>query len=128
MTDREGSLRLDLYDAYGDPLNEKIDIFLYHQTLSETVPVRNVLANKPILIKKLFGAPQGLYRLFIDPPSYLPVSVFVNISAGPKPTERSLPFAVDVNKVVGVDFPDWKEIDFASDDFTVIVGRLPSMQ
>src|SRR4029450_2415891 len=48
MTDRAGSLRLDLYDAYGEPLNEKIDIFLYHQTLSETVPVRNVLASKPM--------------------------------------------------------------------------------
>src|SRR4051794_26701681 len=98
--DRNGSLRLDLYDAYGKALGENIDIYLYHQTLSETMAVRNVPAAKSITVRNLMGTPQGRYRLFIDPPSYLPVSVFVNVSAGPKPTDLSLPFIVDPDKVV----------------------------
>jgi hypothetical protein len=110
---RSGSLRLELFDAYGDPLAERVDIFLHHQTLTETVPVRNIVAGKSILIRNLLGAPQGLYRLYIDPPSYLPVSIFVNIAAGPKPTERALPFIVDPEKVVDVDFPQWDEVRYA---------------
>ena len=111
--ERSGSLRLDLFDAYGKPLDENIDIFLYHQTLSETVAARNVKAGKSITVRGLLGAPQGQYRLMIDPPSYLPVSRFVNIAAGPKPTDLALPFIVDPDKVVAVDFPVWEDIPFA---------------
>lgn len=113
--ERTGSLRLDLFDAYGAPLGEKVDIFLHHQTLSEIVAVRNVMAGRSIVIKNLLGTPQGLYRLFIDPPSFLPVSIFVNVSGGPNSTDRAIPFIVDPEKVVDVAFPDWSEIPFAHD-------------
>jgi hypothetical protein len=74
--------------------------------------VRNVVANKPLLIKNLLAVPNGLYRLFIDPPSYLPVSIFVNVSAS-KVTERGIPFAVDAAKVVRVAFPEYASLDYA---------------
>lgn len=109
--DRPGRLRLDLFNAYGDPLNEPIDIFLYNQSLSDTVAVRGVMASKPIVISNLLATPNGLYRLFIDPPSYLPISIFVNIS-GSKVTERSLAFAIDADKVIRVNFPDYSAVDY----------------
>ena len=110
--DRPGKLRLDLYDACGDPLNERVDIYLYNQSLTDPVAVRGIVATKPILIKDLLAVPNGLYRVFIDPPSYLPVSMFVNVS-GSKITERAIPFAIDAAKVIRVAFPDYRALDFA---------------
>jgi hypothetical protein len=110
--DRPGKLRLDLFDGNGAPLNERIDIFLSNQSLTDPVAIRGIVASKPIVIKNLLAAPNGLYRLFIDPPSYMPVSVFVNIS-GSKVTERAIPFAIDPGKVVRVQFPDYSAIDYA---------------
>jgi hypothetical protein len=109
--DRSGKLRLDLYDSCGDPLNERIDIYLYNQTLTDPVVVRGIAATKPIVISNLLAAPNGLYRLFIDPPSYLPVSVFVNISSS-KVTERAIPFAVDAAKVIRVAFPHYSAVEY----------------
>jgi hypothetical protein len=110
--DRPGRLRLDLFDACGDPLNERIDIYLHNQSLTDTVVARSVLATKPILIKNLLAAPNGVYRVFIDPPSFLPSSMFVNIS-GSKITERSMAFAADPDKVIRVEFPGYDKIKHA---------------
>jgi hypothetical protein len=102
----DARLRLDLFDAYGDPIKERVDIYLDHQTLSEKVAARSVDTSQPVTITGLRGAPQGLYKLFIDPPSYLPVSVFVNLKSTGV-TDRALPFAVDPDKVIRVNFPEY---------------------
>jgi hypothetical protein len=109
---RSGKLRLDLFDAAGDALNERVDVYLYHQSLSDTVAVRGVNATRPFLVKNLLSSPQGLYRLFIDPPSYLPVSVFVNIEAQ-RVVDRALAFPVDPKKVIRVQFPNYREIAYS---------------
>jgi hypothetical protein len=110
--DRPGKLKLDLYDSCGDPLNERVDIYLYNQSVTDTVAVRGAMASKPITIKNLLAVPQGLYRVFIDPPSFLPVSMFVNVSAS-KVTERGIPFPVDAGKVIRVNFPEYAALDYA---------------
>jgi hypothetical protein len=110
--DRPGRLRLDLFDACGDPLNERIDIYLHNQSLTDTVVARSVLATKPILIKNLLAVPNGIYRVFIDPPSFLPSSMFVNISAS-QVTERSMAFAADPDKVIRVEFPKYDKVTHA---------------
>lgn len=111
-SERPGKLRLDLFDALGDPLGERVDIILRNQTLSDVVAVRGVMVNKPVVVSNLLAAPQGLYRMFIDPPSFLPVHVFVNIEAG-RVTNRELAFAIDPEKVLRVDFPGWDAVDYA---------------
>jgi hypothetical protein len=108
----QGRLRLDLFNVYGDALKERVDIFLHHQTLNETVAARNVLVSKAVSIANLRSAPHGLYRLFVDPPSYLPVSQFVTIPASGT-ADRAITFAFDVNKVVRVEFPAWNAIEYA---------------
>ena len=110
--ERSGRLRLDLYDAHGEGLQERVDVFLYHQTLSEVVAVRDVPAAKAFVVRNLRTAPQGLYRVFVDPPSYLPATFFVNVRASGI-TDRALPFAVDPAKVLRVDFPEWHSLAFA---------------
>jgi len=60
----------------------------------------------------MFGAPRGLYRLSIDPPSYMPVGAVVNLPASGA-AERVFVFAVDPEKVIRVEFPPWTKIKFA---------------
>ena len=78
---RQGQLRLELVDVYGTRLNQSVDILLRHQQLSDRRIVRGVRSSSRILIRDLHGAPQGLYRIEVDPPAYLPVSQFVNLGA-----------------------------------------------
>ena len=96
-------LSLELRDVYGDLLKEKVDIILRHQVLSQVVKVSNNASTK-IQIKGLNGAPQGLYRIDIDPPSYQYVSQFINIKASGT-TTLELAFPIDPSKVKKVKFP-----------------------
>ena len=104
----DGKLRLDLLDVHGERLSERVDISLRHQTLSESRRV-SVGAAKRIVITQLNSVPQGLYRLEVDPPSYLPVSQFVNIAAEGF-TNLEITFPVDPMKVKGVIFPKCHEL------------------
>ena len=96
-------LSLEFRDVYGDLLKEKVDIILRHEVLSQVVKVSNNASTK-IEIKGLTGAPQGLYRIDIDPPSYQYVSQFINLKASGT-TPLSLTFPIDPSKVKKVKFP-----------------------
>jgi hypothetical protein len=96
-------LSLELRDVYGDLLKEKVDIILRHQVLSQVVKVSNNASTK-INIKGLQGAPQGLYRIDVDPPSYQYVSQFLNMKASGT-TTLELTFPIDPAKVKKVKFP-----------------------
>src|SRR5687767_4999470 len=78
---RQGQLRLELVDVYGTRLNQSVDILLRHQQLSERRIVRGIRSSSRILIRDLYGAPQGLYHVEVDPPAYLPTSQFVSLNA-----------------------------------------------
>ena len=97
----EPLLELNLVDVYGNPLNEKVDVVLRHQVLSETVKL-NKLVKGQFQISGLRGAPQGRYKIEIDPPSYQYVSQFLNInSSGITPCE--IKFPVDTGKISSAD-------------------------
>src|SRR3954447_19654146 len=96
-------LNLEFRDVYGDLLKEKVDIILRHQVLSQVVKVSNNASTK-IEIKGLNGAPQGLYRIDIDPPSYQYESQFINLKASGT-TSLELTFPIDPDKVKKVKFP-----------------------
>jgi len=96
-------LSLELKDVSGNPLKEKVDIVLRHQVLSQVVKVSKNASTK-IEIKGLNGAPQGLYRFEIDPPSYQYISQFINLKASGT-TTLELTFPIDPAKVKKVNFP-----------------------
>jgi hypothetical protein len=119
-------LRLDLVDVYGKRLGERVDIDLRHQMLSDHKVVRSVDASKKIIVSNLLGAPQGLYRVEIDPPAYLPVSQFVDMKASGF-TDLEVTFPVDPKKVVSTTFRPFADLDFqplleASDKVLGFVG------
>lgn len=105
----EVKLRLELLDVYGEPLQEEVDVMLRNTALtSERFRVRRP-ASARIEIGGLRGAPQGGYRLEIDPPSYQYLSLFINMRASGI-TSLKLTFPVDPDKVVGVNFPDYDDL------------------
>jgi hypothetical protein len=104
-------LRLNLVDVYGKRLGEAVDIDFRHQMLSEHKVVRAVDASKRIVVADLRGAPQGLYRVEIDPPAYLPVGQFVSLKASGF-TDETVVFPIDPKKVVAVNFPKYADLDF----------------
>ena len=106
---RDGKLRLELVDVSGRRLQERVDIHLRNQTLSDDRLVKGVSASKKILIPDLHGAPNGLYRLEVDPPSYLTVSQFVNLKAEDA-TDVTVVFPVDPDKVRDARFPQYQDL------------------
>ena len=101
---RDGKLRLKLRDVYGEPIQEKVDIRLRHQVLSDPRIVKGVSGSKTIVIPDLNAAPRGLYRIQIDPPSYMPVGQFINIRSSGF-TDLEIRFPIDPNKIDHVEFP-----------------------
>jgi hypothetical protein len=101
-------LRLTLVDVHDNNLREKVDVTLRHQVLDQTVKV-SASAGSPIDIPDLNGAPQGLYRIVVDPPSYRTVSQFVNMKASGT-TPLKMVFAIDPEKVKRVVFPDFADL------------------
>src|SRR5258705_7669413 len=114
----EVRLRLEVLDVYGKPIPEKIDIILRHQVLSEVVKASANAANV-IEITGLRGAPQGLYRIEVDPPSYQFVSQFINMKASGV-TPLSITFPIDPGKVKKVNFPAFAKL---SDDLKTLLKQ-----
>ena len=106
--DRDAQLRLSLLNVYGEPLRENVSITLRNQNLTDH-QVASAKASKRILIKDLYGAPQGLYRIDIDSQSYLPVSQFVNLKAS-GPTNLEVIFPINLWKVKDVTFPAYQDL------------------
>ncbi len=100
---KEVKLRLEVLDVYDKPVQEKVDIVLRHQVLSDFIKASASAANK-IEITGLRGAPQGLYRIDVDPPSYQYVSQFINMKASGI-TSLTVTVPIDPGKVKKVNFP-----------------------
>jgi len=114
----EVRLQLELLNVYGKFLGEKVDVILRHQVLNEIVKA-SVNATNKIQITGLRGAPQGLYRIEIDPPSYQYVSQFVPMKASGI-TPLSLTFPIDPGKVKKVNFPAFAS-KLVSDDLRTLL-------
>ncbi len=111
--DRQGKLGLTLLDALGDRLGGRASVRLQHQVLNDNQVFNNLDASKKINITNLFGTPQGLYRMEVDPLAYLPTSQFVNLKASGV-TDVVLTFAINPDKVKSVEFPDYSTLPDAT--------------
>lgn len=98
-----GKLQVEVLDATGKPIKEKIDVTLRHQVLSRTKKATVNGATKTV-ITGLDNAPPAIYRVEIDPPSYLPVGQFVNLKPSGT-TELSVMCPIDPGKIKKIEFP-----------------------
>lgn len=101
-------LALELKDVYGKFLGEKVDVIFRHQVLSE-VKKASINATAKRTIGGLRGAPQGLYRIEVDPPSYQYLSQFINMKPSGT-TELSLTLPIDPGKVKRVNFQAYAKL------------------
>lgn len=108
-SDKQGKLRLELVDVFGDKLGGKVDVMLRHQVLSHSPRFNGLDASKIITIKGLHGNPQGLYMLEVDPSAYLQVTEFVTIQASGF-TDKRIVFPIDPKKVKKVVFPEYPKL------------------
>src|SRR6185295_4476398 len=108
-TEKEGKLRLSLVDVLGDKIGGRVGIRLRHQVLSDQRVLNDLDASKRIPIEGLFGIPQGLYRIEIDPSVYLSTSRFVTIKASGF-TDVEITCAIDPDKVTSVTFPKFADL------------------
>lgn len=74
-----GKVKLELLDVFGKRVQERVDISLRNLQLTHNPVLKSVDASKIINISGLHGGPQGVYQISIDPPSYHPVSHFINV-------------------------------------------------
>jgi hypothetical protein len=94
---KSGVLKLDLLDASGNRLAQPVDVTLWHQSSGAKI-VAKAPKSSAVRIKDLQPGPNGLYRVHVDPPSYLPVASFVDLPASGEGT-IALRFPVDPDKV-----------------------------
>ncbi|HWN11624.1 MAG TPA: hypothetical protein VNO50_20520 [Pyrinomonadaceae bacterium] len=104
----EVRLQLELLDVYGKFLGEKVDVILRHQVLSEIKRATISTAGKTQILG-LRGAPQGSYRIEVDPPSYQYVSQFLNMKASGV-TPLTITFPVDPGKVTKISPPAYTKL------------------
>jgi hypothetical protein len=101
-----GRVKLQMINARGIGLGEPVDVSLRHMTTGNIVVTRRQSA-KTLTLTGLKGPPEGLYRLEVDPASYLPVGAFANTAS--KDTVRLI-FPVDPAKVRVVEFPAFADL------------------
>lgn len=111
-------LQLELLNVYGKFLGEKVDVILRHQVLSD-IKKASANATTKIEISGLRGAPQGLYKIDVDPPSYQYVSQFLNMKASGI-TRLSLTFPIDPGKVTKVNFQAYAKL---ADDLRTLLDN-----
>jgi hypothetical protein len=105
---KTGKLQLNLVDVRGEKIKETVDVLLRHRTLSETSKAILKPGKTPV-VTNLHARPQGIYQVFIDPPSYQPVSRFVEVlSQGI--TALDVVCAVDPKKVRDIRFPKFGDL------------------
>ena len=105
----EGQLKLELVDVFGNRIGQSVDLLFQNLQVAERRVVRRMPSSEVILVRGLRGAPQGLYCLEVDSPSYLPISQFVSL-ASDHSTDLRLSLAVNSRKIQSIQFPDFPQL------------------
>lgn len=92
-------MKLHLTDVYGNYLTEPVDIILENTSLTD----KHRFTCKPggiIEILGLLDAPHDTYKIYADPPSYLPINNFIRNDG----VETGYEFIIDPRKVTKIDY------------------------
>ena len=107
--DKKGKLGFELVDVFGQFIQEKADITLDCQDLTDKQRAE-ADASAPFVIPNLVGPPNNRYRVEISVPGYRTVSFFAAARETETPERRVVFLAIDPRKVVRVAFPAFEEI------------------
>jgi hypothetical protein len=104
-----GKLKLELLDVFGKRVQERVDISFRNLQLAHSPVLKSRDSSKIIGVTNLHAGPQGIYQISVDPPSYHPVSQFINVKTSGD-TELIISFPVDISKIVSVTFPTFPNL------------------
>src|ERR1041384_3706543 len=116
--DGTGNLILDFLDVYGDRPDDRVDVLLKHQVLSQSVHVTDQATTKRLRITDLDSTQGGIFNLQVFPMRRRPVSRFVRVPED-KTTQQSIVLPVDASRVTGIDAPPF---DSLGDDLKAVLG------
>jgi hypothetical protein len=100
-----GALVIEFLDVYGDPLNDNVDVFLKRLDSPFEQAIRAKKASSKLRVS---GLDRGIYRLLVYPMRHHAVSQFAQIQGAQ--TLCSVTFPADAMKVIGCDFPAYKDL------------------
>jgi len=103
----ERRLELQLLNVHGKPIGEQVDVMVRHQGTGR-VRVAQVKPSRKVTIAGLEN--DGVYRVEVDPPSYLATGAFVMLKPSGT-TTLTLTFPIDPQKVKKAQFPDYDALD-----------------
>ena len=105
-----GKLKFRLKDAYGEFLDEPVDIALRNESgAGGTVSMKGVDASKVFQVDNLTAGARGIYQLSITSSSYLPVRKFISVKENAV-LESQITLALDLSKIDKVKFPKFEDL------------------
>lgn len=120
---RDGRLGLRVVDAYGEFIQERVEITLRNQALSDQVRLTALDVSREIVVENLLGPPNNLYLMEITAPSYRPVRRFLS-AGGTAAQARQILLPVDARKVERVDFPAYEDLTEAARELLERSGQV----
>jgi len=115
--DGTGNLIFDFFDVYGDRPDDRVDVTLKHQVLSQSVHQTNQDTTKRLRITELDSTQGGIFNLQVFPLRRRPVSRFVRVSED-RTVQQTIVLPVDASRVSGIDAPPF---DSLGDDLKAVL-------
>ena len=102
--DGKGNLILDFFDVYGERPDDRVDVTLKHQVLSQSEHQTNHPTTKALRINELDSTQGGIFNLQVFPLRRRPVSRFVRVIED-KTVRQAIVLPMDASRVTGIDAP-----------------------
>ncbi len=115
--DGTGNLILDFFDVYGERPDDRVDVQLKHQVLSQSVHEANHPTTKSLRIAELDSTQGGTFNLQVFPLRRRPVSKFLRVFED-KTVRHAVVLPIDAGRVTGIDAPPF---DSLGDDLKAVL-------
>lgn len=115
--DGKGNLILDFFDVYGERPDDRVDVTLKHQVLSQSEHQTNHPTTKALRIDELDSTQGGIFNLQVFPLRRRPVSRFVRVIED-KTVRQAIVLPMDASRVIGIDAPPF---DSLGDDLKAVL-------
>jgi len=107
--DGNGNVILDFLDVYGDRPDDRVDVMLKHQVLSQSVHVPDQPTTKRLRVTELDSTQGGIFNLQVFPLRRRPVGRFIRILED-KTVQQSIVLPVDASRVRGIEPPGYESL------------------
>jgi len=107
--DGKGNFVFDFLDVYGERPDDRVDVTLKHQVLSQSVHEPDHKTKSRLRVKDLDSTQGGIFSLQVFPMRRRPVGRFVRVLEG-KTVQQSIVLPVDADRVTGIDAPTFQDL------------------